>query len=125
MRNFLAFLALVVLASTSCVLCHSVDVEWGFSSSETSLKVGKGYKITFTWTGFHDLYLLKKPCDFSEDSVVLAPAANGGSYTWDTENVPAGQYYVGCSIGSHCTNGMSMSIRVCAGSCKKKRRNRG
>lgn len=116
--------ALLLLSTTSCVFSNVANVAWNFDSSRGRLRVAKGFKIKFVWNEFHDLYLLKKPCRFDNNKVLLAPASQPGNFTWDTSKVFSGQYYFGCSIGNHCLQGVSMNITVCKGRCKNKRRRR-
>lgn len=85
-------------------------VHWAIPPSTTTLTVSVGDTVTFTWFGFHDIWLLtNNQCDFN-GATELAGQASSGTYDF----VPAfpGVFNFGCSVGPHCIIGMTMTITV-------------
>ena len=64
----------------------------------------------FSWSSMHNVQLISSAaftsCDFSGGDLL----ASSSPFTW-TPNAE-GDYYFGCSVGSHCSSGMKVKITV-------------
>ena len=97
-------------------------LDWtaGFSrrADDQKLRVAPGTSVAFTWTGVHNVYLLRDraafgsfgsgQCDFSEAQLV--GDASGAMFTFDV--APGTTLFFGCMIGSHCTMGQKLAVEV-------------
>mmetsp|Transcript_32056 Transcript_32056/g.47161 ORF Transcript_32056/g.47161 Transcript_32056/m.47161 type:complete len:208 (+) Transcript_32056:185-808(+) len=93
-------------------------IDWTFQSGTSLAKVtiDEGDSVTFDWaSSFHNVLKFTslsefQGCDFSgADNVASGSPSGSETVTFNK----SGDYYYGCSIGAHCTNGgMKVHIEV-------------
>jgi hypothetical protein len=82
----------------------TVSAGWGANADATVLHVVQGSTVTFDTHGVHNVNLFADEsayatCSFDADP----PLATSGVYSWSAATV--GDFYFGCSIGTHCVSG--------------------
>merc|ERR1711865_734708 len=91
------------------------DFNKGFSAkaADQVLSVADGDEIVFTWTGAHNVYLMKDKAAF--DSCVW----DGSTLVGDKSGVKkvisgsAGTvHYFACQVGSHCKQGQKLAVTI-------------
>eukprot|EP00051_Salpingoeca_urceolata_P032686 m.16891 g.16891 ORF g.16891 m.16891 type:complete len:2374 (-) comp5352_c0_seq1:24-7145(-) len=97
-------------ATNSSAEATQFGVDWAVPASPDTLTVGQAATVTFSWSGYHDLVQTQTAaCNF-DGMVTTAPASDGASFDWTPPG--PGTYHFACSVGSHCANGMKITIVV-------------
>jgi hypothetical protein len=104
--------ACTVMCNGKCCGAHQVcgtiqpkpvDAGWGFGTGSTVLHVVQGSTVTFGNLGLHNVNQFPNEtaftnCDFTD----LTPLATSGTYEFHADTL--GDFYFGCSVGTHCAN---------------------
>jgi hypothetical protein len=90
---------------------QNVDVAWvipsGSSLSPEATTVGG--TATFTWSGYHNVYMHPSgTCD--EANAVLVGSTSPAAYTFTSDNV--GDVIFACDVGTHCESGQIVTVTV-------------
>ena len=111
-------------AATSTVTIGSDALYWSaMPSSFSSYNVTVGDKLSFRYTGSHNVYKMASKaaydsCDFDGATELGSTSVGGG--TGDTPNLyeavvtTAGTLYLACQVGSHCNNLQKVTITAAA-----------
>jgi plastocyanin len=91
-----------------------ISVDWFIPNAATlpSMTAAVGDTATFTWTGFHDVYVHPSgTCD--EAGRILVGASTGAAYTFVEADV--GELVFACDVSAHCEQGLILTFTVSAG----------
>jgi len=121
---------IVVVLCVLSVLAHGVLVgsdgsippnanSWGFSLHANTVTVHDGDVVVFQWTngnGPHSVYAMSsaanwKVCNFAGGQTLLE-AASVGNYQFDTTGLAGQTRYFACTVGSHCTDGVKITLVI-------------
>ena len=108
---------------------RAATIEWreGMSASEQSLTVRGDERITFAWTGNHNVRMVLTEeefdaCDLDDEIVVSDKLNDRSPYTILSASSLAYYYggydtpiYFVCSVGTHCKNDQKIAITVTHG----------
>jgi hypothetical protein len=93
---------------------EDISVDWFIPNSAAlpSMIGAVGDTATFTWTGFHDVYVHPSG-DCDETGRILVGASTGAAYTFAGADV--GELVFACDVSAHCEQGLILTFTVSAG----------
>ena len=118
-RNVSVFLCNVVAFWTTCVFswlptfanAAAKAITWAYSAQTVTMLTTD--TLTISWSGTHDVYY--STTGTCSGGTVKAASSSSGSYTTTSGQMDVGTHYFYCSIGSHCSSGMYVTVNVTKG----------
>ena len=106
-------LCCVFLASWAPTSAHAAAkaITWTFSAQTVTMLTTD--TLTISWSNTHDVYYSTTgTCSGGTSKAASSPS---GSYTTTIGEMDVGTHYFYCSIGSHCSSGMYVTVNVTKG----------
>jgi plastocyanin len=93
---------------------EDISVDWFIPNTAAlpSMTAAVGDIATFTWAGFHDVYVHPSG-DCDETERILVGASTGATYTFTGADV--GELVFACDVSVHCQQGLIVTFTVSAG----------
>merc|ERR1712216_638484 len=100
-------LCCVFLASWAPTSAHAAAeaITWAYSAQTVTMLTTD--TLTISWIGYHDVYYSTTGTCSGGTS-----KATSSSYTTKSGDMDVGTHYFYCSIGSHCSSGMYVTVNV-------------
>jgi len=118
MLGFSSFLCIalccVFLASWAPTSAHAAAkaITWDYQAQAVTMLTTD--TLTISWTGTHNVYYSKTKCSVV-DVTEKATSSSSGSYTTTSGEMDVGTHYFYCSISTHCSSGMYVTVNVTRG----------
>ena len=89
-----------------------INVPWTIPVATQSITVTPGTDVSFSWTGYHNVYEVFSNADFETCNVNNGVQRAGTTANQYTQRMHAGTHYFICAIGSHCAYGQKVRVHV-------------
>ena len=83
-------------------------ITWAYNAQTVTMMTTD--TLTISWSGTHDVYY--STTGTCSGGTVKAASSSSGSYTTTSGQMDVGTHYFYCSIGSHCSSGMYVTVNV-------------
>ena len=118
MLGFSSFLCValccVFLASWAPTSAHAAAKAITWDNQAQAVTMLTTDTLTISWTGTHNVYYSKTKCSVV-DVTEKATSSSSGSYTTTSGEMDVGTHYFYCSISTHCSSGMYVTVNVTRG----------
>jgi len=81
-------------------------ITWAYNAQTVTMLTTD--TLTISWSGTHDVYY--STTGTCSGGTVKAASSSSGSYTTTSGQMDVGTHYFYCSIGSHCSSGMYVTV---------------
>ena len=81
-------------------------ITWAYNAQTVTMLTTD--TLTISWSGTHDVYY--STTGTCSGGTVKVASSSSGSYTTTSGQMDVGTHYFYCSIGSHCSSGMYVTV---------------